>query len=263
MKKIHILAALLLLRAFSFGQSYVQVADQTLTVNSTSNLTGRSRQYVRVDLPSNAIGYVYRATIMPKGATASNSNLLSLLANYAPKEIALGAQLTQLAVNVNDGNALDAFTFYNPYDADNFVAEHDNNWSSCTSNLNIINTCYSTNRCLNPTLFFGFRNNNLMQGLNVRLEIVAITDSIKQLPSVTYSILNATDQEIKFQLSNNQRTWESMSLRSGYVKSLTEDKPLFIRIYTSLFKFVNYKLDPNERYRIIWSNQGKWDLIRY
>jgi hypothetical protein len=248
---------------FAHAQQYVDVVNQTITVNSKSNLTGRDRQYIRADFPANTTGFIYRATITTKGASSNSPNLLSLLSQYAPGNIAMGAQLTQFIVNNNDGSLVDAFTFYNPYDADNFFNNKDGYWGACNSSLGLVNTCYASNNCLNPRLYFGFRNNNLMEGLNVHLEIVAIVDTARTVPFYTYSITNATNQELKFQMSNNQESWSPVTLRNGYVQTFTQDQPLYFKISTTSFNFVRYKLDPNERYKIIWSIQNKWDLIRY
>lgn len=105
-----------------------------------------------------------------------------------------------------------------------------------------------------------------MQGLDVKLEIVALIDtSLKSDYKYSYTIDNAANQELKYLISTDNVNWQETSLRNGYQQTFTfEQKEIFFKIRTDNFKFSAYKLTPNERYRIFWNaNFAKWDLTRY
>ncbi|MFB0497317.1 hypothetical protein ABID99_003554 [Mucilaginibacter sp. OAE612] len=261
----YLLAAFLIISVYNaFAQTYVDVANQTITLNSTSNLTGNNRNYVRVDFPDKTAAYICRITISPKDRNQQINHLFELINKLAPAELAVSANLARYAVNTNDGSAVDTYVFSNTYDADSFVQKKDENLSACQQSNNVVNTCYASNQCLNPSLYFGFRNNNLVNGLDVHLEVVALVDSGKKGNSYTYSIANGAKQEVKCLVSADRQHWENVSLRQGYSITFTKELPvLYFRMFTSVLNFVNYDLRPDERYKIIWSSTNKWDLIRY
>lgn len=251
--------------SFAQAQQYVDVINQTITLNSISSLMGANRNYIKVNMPEKTSAYIYRISITPKGTQGVSSNLFELVKNVAPADIAIGASLAQFVINSSDGSAVDSYTFNNPYDADNFVAKSDGNWTACQFSRSVVNNCYSAKQCLNPTMYFGFKNNNMVQGLDVHLEIVALVDSTKQNRySYSYTILNGANQEVKYMISYDNLNWETVNLRSAYSYTLTKDQPVIhFKIYTTAFNYVAYDLQPNERYKIIWSTKNKWDLIRY
>jgi len=249
----------------SYSQKYIDVTDETLTVNSRTALLGNTRNITSITLPEKSIGYIYRVSVFPKGNADAANSLFKLIRSVDPST-ALATTLMQFSIKNNDGNSVDAFIFNNTYDADNFYAKNDNNWSACKSMPNRSNCCFSTNDCINRTIYFGFRNNNISQGLDVKLEVVAIVDSSKLSNySFSYTVQNGTDREIKIQISNDDLNWAEKSLRSGYQETYTlEQSKMYIRIYTTTDSFVHYKLDPAERYKIIFNQQdGKWDIIHF
>jgi hypothetical protein len=265
MKRISIIIPLVFIVINVLGQIYVPVVNQTITVNSRSTLSGNSRNYIVAEFPKNTSAYVYRISITSKDASTESTELFNLLKNYPSATIAIGSQLTQLIIQTSDGKAVDAFTFNNVYDADNFRNKNDGNWGASQASMSVVNTCYASNTGLNPTVYFGFRNNNLMDGLNVHLEVVAIVDSAKQSNTCfSYSILNGTDRELKYFISTDESNWQEANLESLYSQTFSSGLPyFFFKIYTNTFNFVSYKITPTDRYKIILNNGNKWDLIKY
>lgn len=180
--------------------------------------------------------------------------------------VSLSTSLAQFAIRNNDNTAVDAFIFNNTYDSENFYSKKDNNWSACKSMMNRVNCCFSTKECIGKEIFFGFRNNNIWQGLDVKLEIVALVDtSLKVDYKYSYTIDNGSGKELRYFLSIDNINWQETSLRNGYQQVFTvEQKVIFFKIKTDDFKFSMYKLIPNERYRIFWNrNLYKWDLKKF
>jgi len=248
------------------AQELVQVTDETLTVNSTTSITGNSRNKTEVTLPEKTKAYIYRISIFPKGKGAVNNSLFDLLKQIGGANISIATSFAQFAIKNNDNASVDAFIFNNTYDADNFYSKKDGNWSACKSMTNRVSCCFSTNECMGRQIFFGFKNNNIMQGLDVKLEIVALIDtSLRSDYKYSYTIDNSANKELKYLISTDNLNWQETSLRDGYQKIYTfEQKEIYFKIKTDNFKFSAYKLTPNERYRIFWNTKlAKWDLMRY
>ena len=248
-----------------YSQQLVPLTDETITVNSTTSLTGITRNKVEVTIPENTKAYIYRISIFKKGESNSDNSLFDLLQKFGTSNISLASSLAQFAVRNNDNIAVDAFIFSNSYDAQGFVDMQDGTWSHCKEMRNRVNCCFSSKECLGRKLYFGFRNNNIMQGLDVKLEVVALIDSGSSNFTYSYSITNSANRELKFMLSEDQENWTSKTLRPGYTLpfSLPESN-IYFKIYTDQFRFVLYKINPDERYQILWNNnKNSWDLSRY
>jgi hypothetical protein len=259
-------ACVLLLHSVLPAQELVQVTDEMLTVNSTTSALGHTRNKAEVSLPEKVKGYIYRISIFPKGKTVVDNSLFDLLKQAGGSNISLASSFAQFAIRNNDNNAIDAFIFNNVYDAENFYARKDGSWSYCKSLLNRSSCCFATTECIGRQLFFGFRNNNIMQGLDVKLEIVAMVDTaMKASYHYSYTINNAADRELKYSISTDNIHWQESTLRNGYQQTFTfEQQEIYFRIQTGDLKMAAYKLIPNERYKIIWNvNAGKWDMARY
>jgi hypothetical protein len=165
----------LLIHANLPAQNLHEVINQTITVNSRTAINGNTRNIISADIPENANGFIYRISIFKKGQSAlANASLLLLLRRAGGLKIALGTALIQYVIKSNDNQAVDAFIFTNEYDATSFYAKKDESWSACKTMLNTVNCCFSTSECQARQIYFGFRNNNIRQGLNVRIEIVAM-----------------------------------------------------------------------------------------
>jgi len=246
------------------AQQYQSVIDENIVVNSTTAMAGYTRNITEVTLPEHTISYFYRITITAKGASDESTPLLSLLKNSADIAIAGMSRITEFAIKNNDNHAVDAFIFNNVYDANDFYSKKDGNWTACKSMANRSNCCFESSECINNRIFFGFRNNNVAQGLTVRLEVIAkIDDSLAS--KCSYTISNSTTTELKYFISVDNITWEESILRSGYHMTYNNSlKELYFKINTSDKAFVNYKIFPNERYKLVLNSEKSiWDLIRY
>jgi hypothetical protein len=269
----HIISLLLLfIMANCQAQRYVSVMTQLFTVHSPGNIfvnsNSSSRNIIQVDFPAGTTGYIYRISSTVKSNTNSQATqLFDLLKDVAPAQIVMEATLTQFAISQIDGAAVDAFAFSTADDANTFLRKQDNYLRYCWVNKGVISTTYATDKCLNPTIYFGFRNNNLTTGINVNLEIVAIVDTAANPNSVsayTYSIANGVDQSARYLISTDKVHWKSYDIRAGDLVNLTQDQPkVYLRLVTSLFNMVTYEIQPTQRYRIIWSNAKRWDLVTY
>jgi len=128
---------------------------------------------------------------------------------------------------------------------------------------NRTNCCFESDECINNRIFFGFRNNNIAQGLNVRLEVIAFIDDSTG-DKFSYTITNSTPNEVKYFVSTDNTNWEESLLRSGYHMIYNNSLKEFYFKTVSNKKTAAYKILPNERYKIVIDNQtGKLDLIRY
>ena len=245
------------------AQQYRSLIDENVIVNSTTAVAGYTRNITEVTLPDHTISYFYRITITNKGTSDESTPLLSLLKNNADIAIAGMSRITEFAIKNTDNNAVDAFIFNNIYNANDFYSKKDGNWTACKSMANRSNCCFESSECINNRIFFGFRNNNVAQGLNIRLEVIAkIDDTAKS--KYSYTISNSTITELKYFVSIDNIKWEENVLRSGYNMNYNNSiKELYFKIYTDK-TFVKYKIFPNERYKIILNSQKSiWDLIRY
>lgn len=248
------------------AQELVQVTDETITVNSIMSLTGSTRNTTAVKLPERTKAYVYRISVSPKGKNTVTQSLMQQLMKLGGAEFALAASVAQLAIENNDNDAVDAFIFTTVYDADDFYSKKEGNWGACQIMLNRASCCFVSEQCMGRNIYFGFRNNNVSKGLNVRLEVVAIVDDM-QASAYTYSynISNGSNRELTYGVSIDNINWEENSLRNDYRQTFNfAQQELFFRIHTDVYKSSVYKLVPNERYRIFWNTQlMKWDLGKY
>jgi hypothetical protein len=181
--------------AFStcFAQQYVGVMDQLFTVHSAGNVfvnsNSSSRNVIEVSLPAGATGYVYRVSAAKRDA-GGGDRLSKQLKGIAPRQLVMEAALAQFAIEQVDAAAVDVFAFNNTNDVNYFMHKQDNSWRCCWYNMGVINTCFATAKCLGPTVYLGFRNNNLATPVNVHLEVVAIVDTAIQAAVASgYTIL--------------------------------------------------------------------------
>ena len=262
MRTIFLLLCLLYSFLQTKAQQYMPVTDETLTVNSATSLSGHTRNTVEVDLPSHTIGYIYRMSVMPKGGNGSFESLFNVIKKIDPAT-AFTSSLMQYAIRNSENYAVDAFVFNNTSDANEFYNKNDNNWSACKSMPNRSNVCLATKECLNKTLYFGFRNNNISQGLDVRFELVAIVDTtITQEYAYTFTIDNGSTAQVRYFISLDNKNWKEEVLNPGYEATFSGiQREAYIKIYTTTAFFVHYKINAQNRYRIFWNlDSGKWDL---
>jgi hypothetical protein len=146
------------------------------------------------------------------------------------------------------------------------IQNNDGNWRVCKSLMNRGNCRFPTKDCLNHRIYFGFRNNNISQDLDVKLEVIAIVDTAKgSTKTYSYTLLNGTNNELKFYTNYNDADWTLNSLRPNYQFTFSFEKPVvYVRIYTTAISFAHYKLTPGNRYKFIFNKQAKkWDVVYY
>lgn len=238
----------------------IKITDETVTVNSTSNLSGNSKNLTEIDIPQKTKAYIYRVSIYPRGQYSNENSLVSLLSSMDPDELALTNSFGQFAIK-NSGYNIDAYIFNNSSDASNFLKGK--TFYACKSFTNKSNFCYSENTCLGNRIYVGLNNNSLMQGLDVRIEVVAIVDNSSDATSTySYNVENPTNTGVNFSISTDNTNWTNHSVSSR--KSLTfklNQGHCFLKIQTSLFKTVNYKIYSGRKYKVYWNEtQQKWDL---
>jgi hypothetical protein len=244
----------------TYSQKFVDVLNETLTVNSKTAIGGYTRNKTSVRLPEKTKGYIYRITIADKGSLVVSNTLFSILKNIAPKQISLGVALTEYAVSNSDNESVDAFIFTNVYDAEKFYSKKDGEWDFCYSMSSVSNSCRSVKDCIGELVYFGFRNGNFRQGLDVKLEVVAIVDeSQKNKFNYTFCIVNSTDVNQKYYLSVDNKKWELQTYhKKGYSMCYTYPQNyLYARIYTTTTTYKTATLYSNQRYTIYWNKKTK------
>ena len=174
--KFYLLILCSILAESIYAQELVQVTDETLTVNSVTAMTGYTRNKTEVTLPDRTSGYIYRISVFPKGTNPAGPSLFSLLKKLGSSNISLASSFAEYAIANNDNSSVDAFIFSSPDDANNFYAKKDGYWNACKSMPNRVSCCFATKECMGKEVYFGFRNNNIMKGLDVKLEVVALVE---------------------------------------------------------------------------------------
>lgn len=248
-----------------FSQKLVDVLNETITVNSKTAINGKTRILTSARIPIGAKSYIYRITITKKGGMTTGSTLFTLLTNMKNRKVAYAAALTELAITNNDNNSIDAFIFHSSYDADNFLVEKDKDWDACQALLSVKNSCRLVDNCIGQNIYFGFRNNNFMQGLDINIEIVALIDEKpKKIYKSTFGIINASGYDIVFDLSKDGKNWRTTSpVKTNHRVFYTFDQSCYyMRVVTSQTVMKYMTLYPNERYEIIWDSKNNFFTIQ-
>lgn len=153
-------------------------SPQVQTVNIAAiYATGHSINVVEMNLPEGAIGYVVRFTTKNKGAQFGEVDLFSLLSNVPRKDIKLFSALSKFVISNSDGNNVDAYIFTSREEADNFRTANDvipYHFYPCKEMTQTVSACFYSDECLARKIYFGFRNWNWMQGLDVKVEFIPI-----------------------------------------------------------------------------------------
>ncbi|MDO3641278.1 hypothetical protein [Mucilaginibacter sp. L3T2-6] len=266
-KTIHFILALLVCSVCS-AQQYQSLLDQSFIVHSAGNIfvnsNSNSRNIIQLDLPEKTSALVYRITTGAAATSSPPEKLFQLLKNVLPGQLSMEASLAQFVISNTDGKSIDHFIFSNVFDANAFLGKQDHSWTFCKQNSGIMSICQATQSCISPTIYFGFRNNNLATPVSVHLEVVAVIDTSKQANSVySYNIANGTAQSVKYLISNDRVNWEELSLQPGYAHTLKRNQSkILIRLVTGISTVVTYEIHPEDRYKIVW-NAGRWDLNKY
>ncbi|ADB40000.1 hypothetical protein [Spirosoma linguale] len=256
---------ILSIQTVSFSQELVEVLSETFTANSITSMSGSTRNVAEVQLPRGSIGYTYRISVFKRGRVSIGNGLLSLLQSVPMSQLTIGANLAQYALSQNDGTQIDYFIFTTPDDKNAFYRKVDGNWSSCRSFLNRVNTCSHSDKCINETIWFGFRNNNMSQGLDIHLEVVAIVNQDNTDETYSFKITNGALQDVNFQLSADNQNWQECSLRSNYEGTWRfKQSYAYFKLTTQGKGTVNYRINNNERYKITLNrNTLSFDLNKY
>lgn len=187
MRKIYIFLALLFA---SFSQvnaqySFVSMYDGTFRVNSATHFSGKTRNTIRVQKPTNAVGYIIRATVVNKKTYMKPlASIVGKLAKFGASVFTSGAsEVAQYAISNHDGNNLDFYMFTDYQQSQRFKATRSNRFnrttfSYCKEYQSHSNFAEIGTECIysdSSYIFIGCRNRNIRKGLNVRLEVVFIT----------------------------------------------------------------------------------------
>ncbi len=156
------------------ANAQLQVLDEKISVNSIGSLTGSTRNYAEVKLPAGTTAYIYRITVTEKGGQSPANNLLSAVQSIPVGEAQIGAAITKMAIKSSNSNAIDFYIFSRAEDVNAFMVKSDDNLSHCKYFPNRINTCQITDECMADVFWFGFRNNNVSEGLDVYIEVIAL-----------------------------------------------------------------------------------------
>jgi len=284
MKKLILLISFLSFTCLTFSQAYYKQIDRELLVVNTYASKGMSRNIANVVLPENTKGYIYRITLNPKGGKRTPTTLFDMVSKVSTKEIAFGVELAKYAVDVSDDVALDAFIFSSKTNATNFLAKKEGYWTACKEMYNRKSVCFSTTECLNRNIYFGFKNNNLMQGIEVLLEVVAIIDPAKK-PTIETGSNSISTQKITlgslgqritvgttYNIYNSTKLFDFNVLIStdgiiykNYLVKALENRSLVFgskKIYFKMDKDSSpLLLEPRTNYKIMWDD-NKYQLFK-
>lgn len=242
------------------------VFSQVLTVNSRTAIKGNTRSVVRLSLPPNTYAYVYRLTITKKGDMGMSTALFKLLKGMEDKRIAIPAALAELAIKNSENEAVDAYIFASSYDCENFANKKDESWIACNEMSQVANSCRYVDFALGPMVYFGFRNNNYLQGLDIKLEVVALVDDAMKFQKYTFGILNKSGQDMNFYMSYDDKEWEFMpQIRDDHENWYTRPQNyLYVKIYTTRSKFKKFLLFANNRNKLLWDDTLRaWVIVTY
>lgn len=242
----------------SYSQVYQKAFEEILPLQSLSTFVGYSRNLVAVTLPDNTTSFIYRVTVYPKGEADRNQNLLlNALQKVPTDQIPLDTLLPEYAIHDRDKYYIDGFIFVTPEDASYFYSKRDKRWKACKSHLEFKNFCRSNKECLKKQLAFGFRSNNITEGVEIKLEVVAIVDTSMKV-TYTYSLLNLTGVGLKFLISLDNKTWQPKTLQLDELQSFACNKSeIFLKIFTTKDSYVAYKLLPQEKYQILVNPESR------
>jgi hypothetical protein len=149
--------------------TYLTIVNQEIPVNSVSNANfsgGKNRVYLKLNIPKDAINWVYRVTVLDINSSFKYQDNESLSWQLINKRVVDRMEVNQIPINVVFmGNSSDAYAFTQkrPYKSFQQFDVYNTNSFTASSNLNSDN------------LFIGFENLSAFSGAKILLEVVAIT----------------------------------------------------------------------------------------
>lgn len=149
--------------------TYLNILNQEISVNSVSNANwsgGKNRVYIKLNIPKDAINWVYRVTVLDINSTFKYQDNESLSWQLINRRVIDRMEVNQIPINVVFmGNSSDAYAFTQkrPYKSFQQYDVYNTNSFTASSNLNADN------------LYMGIENLSPFSGAKILLEIVAIT----------------------------------------------------------------------------------------
>lgn len=219
----------------TYTQQLSLILQDKFVVNSRTSLNGYTRNYAEVKLPSNAIGYIYRLTVLEKGRSLASETLFELAQKIPDIKVKIGAAVAEFIVNNSNNHAVDFFIFTQYSDISNFYSKNDDKWNSCFSLPNRQGLCYASNECMADKIWFGFRNNDIDDGVEVYLEVVAILED-KMINSNSYSTTNSNSGN--YVPTNNTNNNSTSGNNNSILKSEAQTLMLFGKYGEAAEKFI-------------------------
>lgn len=169
---------------------------------------GKSREYIKVDLPENTVEWYYSFTTSPGVSGTKNLNLATqIAAMLASKTSVIGTALTTTGITKEVMKSIEIPAGTNSADIylcdrtniDKFLAKEDLNPFGGSFLFTMEGTVQNTKQAIvqinditKGTVFLGLKNPSTLDGININIEVVAIVK--------TQTIVEKSDNEKKAEL---------------------------------------------------------------
>jgi hypothetical protein len=163
------------------------IQERAIYLNGGARATvgGKSRETIKIDLPRNTTGWYYGFTTTPGESGMANLNLAIQLGALAMDPIGLTKAALE-KINVPNGSAsIDVYTL-DQNNSDLFMAKVDLNGGSYSyfrdgTVLNTRSGVIQIAQITGNTVYLGLKNPSTFDGINIKLEVVAITLEQEQM----------------------------------------------------------------------------------
>ncbi len=169
---------------------------------------GKSREYIKIDLPQNTVEWYYSFTTSPGVSGTKNLNLATqIAAMLASKTSVIGTALTSTGITKEVMKSIEIPAGTNSADIylcdraniDKFLAKEDLNLFGGSYSYTMEGTVQNTKQAIvqinditKGTVFLGLKNPSSLDGINITIEVVAIVK--------TQVIVEKSDEEKKAEL---------------------------------------------------------------
>lgn len=240
------------------------VDGKVITVNSQTSIYANSntRRLIEIELPTGTIAYVYRVAVISGSAPSVGESLISLLSAIPSDELTKGAIAlsSNTMQNANNGS-VDMFVFSQSADASAFLNKADASWFSPKQAMGVKSTVEVAINPISPKIWFGFRNNNFSDKVDVRLDVVAILDETITDPICTFEFVNPLNEGVKFSLSFDRVEWAQVSLgRNEIYQNQLPLREIHVRIPRRVYGYNDFTLHYSEK-GIFTVDQRTGDVI--
>ena len=164
----------------------IEPRDLHLNGGVNSQFGGKSRTYIQIDLPKNTVKWVYSFTTS-KGINGNqNLRLAAQLSTLLVDFSSIGSSLLS-EIEVPDGEAsIDVYLCDKP-NIDKFIAKSDLYGSGYSHTMegvveNTKSAAVEIDNITSGTVFLGIKNPSSMNGVNISIEVVAITETKVLIP---------------------------------------------------------------------------------